>query len=44
MNQETGYCEGCYRTIDEIVQWSSGGDSFKRAVWVEVLHRQSESV
>jgi predicted Fe-S protein YdhL (DUF1289 family) len=43
MNQHNGLCEGCFRTIDEIIQWSSAGDSFKRAVWVEILHRQSES-
>ena len=43
MNQHSGLCEGCYRNIDEIIQWSSANDSFKRAVWVEILHRQSES-
>jgi predicted Fe-S protein YdhL (DUF1289 family) len=40
MNQHTELCEGCFRTIDEIVQWSSADDAFKRAVWRAILHRQ----
>jgi len=43
MNQHSGLCEGCFRSIDEIVQWSSADESMKRAVWVEVLHRQTEA-
>lgn len=40
MNQQSGLCEGCYRTIDEIAQWSQASDSYKRAVWIELLHRR----
>lgn len=40
MNRETGYCEGCMRTIDEIVQWSGASDDFKRAVWADLPRRE----
>ena len=39
MNPQTGWCDGCLRSIDEIVQWSSAGEGVKRAVWVEVKRR-----
>lgn len=32
MDPVTGLCEGCYRTIDEIADWSSFGELEKRAV------------
>lgn len=40
MNRDTGFCEGCMRTIDEIVGWSRAGDDFKRAVWAEIRRRE----
>jgi predicted Fe-S protein YdhL (DUF1289 family) len=40
MNREIGYCEGCMRTIDEIVQWSGATDDFKRAVWADLPRRE----
>ena len=33
MNDRTGWCEGCYRTIDEIIAWSQMSDDAKRRVW-----------
>ncbi len=33
MNDRTGWCEGCYRTIDEIIAWSKMADDGKRQVW-----------
>jgi uncharacterized protein len=42
MNEQTGLCEGCFRTIDEIVAWSSASEEMKRAVWVEIKRRQQE--
>ena len=33
MDPGSGWCEGCQRTLDEIVAWSSLGDEDKRAVW-----------
>jgi hypothetical protein len=42
MNPDTGWCEGCLRTIDEIAGWSSLDDAQKRAVWdaIDVRHTQ----
>ena len=33
MNDATGLCEGCLRTIDEIAAWSRMSDVDKRSVW-----------
>lgn len=40
MNPQTGLCEGCLRTIDEIRQWRAASDEYKRAVWQEIGRRQ----
>ena len=42
MSPDTGYCEGCMRTIDEIVAWGTADDAFKRAVWAEIRRREGE--
>jgi predicted Fe-S protein YdhL (DUF1289 family) len=33
MNPESGFCEGCLRTIEEIAVWSRMVDADKRRVW-----------
>lgn len=33
MDPATGWCEGCLRTIDEIIAWGSLDDDAKRRVW-----------
>jgi predicted Fe-S protein YdhL (DUF1289 family) len=33
IDPESGFCEGCLRTIDEIAAWSRMGDADKRGVW-----------
>jgi predicted Fe-S protein YdhL (DUF1289 family) len=38
----TGLCEGCMRTIDEIVAWGRADDDYKRAVWAEILRREAQ--
>lgn len=40
MDQDSGLCQGCLRTIDEIIQWSAADDDFKRAVWAEIRRRE----
>lgn len=42
MSLDTGYCEGCMRTIDEIVAWGTADDAFKRTVWAEIRRREGE--
>jgi hypothetical protein len=33
MSEATGWCEGCLRTIDEIIAWSRASDDDKRRIW-----------
>ncbi|OGB25835.1 MAG: hypothetical protein A3I66_05390 [Burkholderiales bacterium RIFCSPLOWO2_02_FULL_57_36] len=40
MNPRTGLCAGCFRTIDEIMQWSSASEEVKRTIWMEIKRRQ----
>ena len=43
MTPDTGYCEGCFRTIPEITEWSRATDERKRAILAEVTTRQAEA-
>jgi predicted Fe-S protein YdhL (DUF1289 family) len=43
MNAQTGWCEGCFRTLDEIAAWSSMSDRDKRAVWKLLPARRARS-
>jgi uncharacterized protein len=40
MNDATGLCEGCLRTIDEIAAWSVLDDEARRAVWDAIARRR----
>jgi predicted Fe-S protein YdhL (DUF1289 family) len=42
MNDATGLCDGCLRTLDEIAAWSTLDDDAKRAVWdaIDARHTQ----
>ena len=40
MSSDTGYCEGCSRTIDEIAGWSEYSDAKKRAVLEQLPRRK----
>ena len=42
MASDTGLCEGCMRTIDEIIGWASQPDDYKRAVWAKIRRREAE--
>ena len=37
----SGWCEGCYRTIDEIARWGALGDDEKLGVWAELSRRRA---
>jgi predicted Fe-S protein YdhL (DUF1289 family) len=41
MNQQSGLCLGCFRTIDEICAWSALGDGGKREVWRLIEQRSA---
>jgi len=40
MDDATGLCRGCYRTLDEIARWSVMSDRDKRAVIVILEQRK----
>jgi uncharacterized protein len=40
IDQVTGFCAGCLRTLDEIALWSVLEDDDKRAVWAALKERQ----
>ena len=42
MSPVTGLCEGCLRTIDEIVAWGTADDAFKRSVWADIRRREGQ--
>ena len=39
MDEATGLCQGCFRTLDEIGQWGNADDAFKRVVWTRIEAR-----
>ena len=42
MDAATGWCAGCFRTLDEIADWSRMGDGGKREVWRRIGERAGE--
>ena len=40
MNADTGWCEGCQRTLDEIAHWSRASDADRRAILAAVVVRR----
>ena len=41
MNDATGVCEGCLRTLDEIACWSLLDDDEKLVVWQQLQERRA---
>jgi uncharacterized protein len=42
MDKTSSLCLGCWRTIDEIIAWSSYDDMTKIAVWLLIDQRKIE--
>jgi hypothetical protein len=42
MDAASGWCEGCLRTIDEIIAWGALDDEAKRRVWLLLDARRAE--
>jgi len=40
IDDATGWCEGCMRTLDEIVAWPDLDDAEKRTVWMRLAPRR----
>ena len=43
MDEASGLCSGCLRSLDEIAAWSTLDDAAKRAVWLELPARRAEA-
>ena len=41
MDEATGWCVGCLRTLDEIALWSALDDDDKRQVWSDLARRRA---
>lgn len=39
MSADSGLCEGCFRTLDEIRLWGTLPDEKKRAIWRQIEQR-----
>lgn len=39
MTPDRSQCEGCFRSLDEIRQWSKADGEARRAIWVRLLQR-----
>ncbi len=42
MDDATGLCQGCFRTLQEIGQWGNADDAFKRVIWANIETRLAE--
>ncbi len=40
MNPDTGHCDGCWRTLEEIIAWSRADDKEKRRILAAVAERE----
>ena len=43
MNEATGWCRGCYRTLDEIARWGTMSDDERAAVLAELQPRRADA-
>lgn len=41
MHTQSGLCIGCWRTIDEITDWSVASEAKKKQVWLAISQRRS---
>ena len=43
INDDSGLCDGCFRTLDEIAVWSQLDNAAKREVWRRIEQRAAPS-
>jgi predicted Fe-S protein YdhL (DUF1289 family) len=41
IDDDTGWCRGCARSLSEIAAWASLPDDTKRAVWAQLPQRST---
>lgn len=44
MDEATGLCAGCFRTLDEIADWPDLTDDQRRNVWHRLRQRRADAV
>jgi predicted Fe-S protein YdhL (DUF1289 family) len=44
MHPDTGWCEGCLRSLSEIADWSRLDNSAKRMVWAQLPTRLTQRI
>jgi predicted Fe-S protein YdhL (DUF1289 family) len=42
MNEQSGLCEGCWRTLTEIVQWADADNESKRLILSRIEQRVAQ--
>ena len=43
INDDTGLCEGCFRTLDEIAVWSQMDNAARQEIWSRITQRAAQS-
>lgn len=43
MDPDTGLCQGCFRTLDEIAAWGMADDDARRAIWRALAERARQA-
>lgn len=43
MNDATGLCDGCLRTLSEIAAWGSLNDPQRHSVWLRIRERRAQA-
>lgn len=41
MDEDKGWCAGCFRTLEELTDWSRATDAAKLVIWSMVERRQA---
>jgi predicted Fe-S protein YdhL (DUF1289 family) len=41
ISADTGWCEGCFRTLGEISDWSRSGPDAQRRLWQTITQRMA---
>jgi predicted Fe-S protein YdhL (DUF1289 family) len=41
MDPSRGWCAGCQRTMDEIVDWGVAPEAKKRQIWLAIIERRT---
>jgi predicted Fe-S protein YdhL (DUF1289 family) len=44
IDEATGWCAGCWRTLDEIAAWGTSDDATRRRIWQAIEARQAADV